>query len=193
MALGYSGGAGYALALASPACAGVAIMAGLTPLRPELTEGLNPDSIRFLGLARHWWTPFGLAYRVTTAVWRHAPERFVESALASFGPSDREVFARPEVHGAVMSATGTPRGQRRDVALAISDWGLDLARIAVPVHLWQGDARNASLAMAEVLTTALPKSSLRVLPGEGHLSLPIHHAGRVLAAIREAVGGAGAR
>ncbi len=190
VALGYSGGAGYALALAlsSPACAGVALMAGMAPFAPGLTDGLNPQSIRFLGMARQTWSPFGLAYLGTTALWHRAPERFVENALASFGPADREVFADPVVHNAMMSTSGSPRGQRRDVALAISPWGLDLARIGVPVHIWQGDAdRNVSLAMAESLADALPTARLQVLPGEGHISLPVRHAAQVLAELRDAV------
>lgn len=189
--LGYSGGAGYALALAarSPACSGVAIMAGMTPWNPARTAGIRPDSLKFLGMARQWWAPFGPAYRATTMVWRRAPERFVENALAAFGPADQEVFARPEVHQAMMRALGTPRGQRLDVALAIDDWQFDLSRIRVPVRLWQGEAdRNVSVGMAHWLAGELPHAEVQFLPGEGHISLPVKYAGAVLADLRAVAG-----
>jgi len=41
--------------------------------------------------------------------------------------------------------------------------------------------------MAESLAGALPISSLTALHDEGHLSLPVRYAGRVLSAIRDAI------
>lgn len=180
--IGYSGGAAYGMALAlDPRCVAAAVVAGVLPPGPGLTDGLDRQSLRYLELARSRFGVFGLAYRGTVLMWRHAPQRFVDNALASFGAADRAEFSRPEVHRAIMATRGSPRGQRLDVALAISPWGLALHQITAPVQIWQGTQdHNASPAMARALAASIPGSQLTVIDGEGHISLPVRHAERIL-------------
>lgn len=184
---GYSGGAAYALAGAlDPRCVAAAVVEGVLPPAPGLMDGLDPQSTRFLGIARKRFGMFGLAYRGNVLLWSRAPEKFVENALASFDTADKAEFARPEVHNAIMGTRGSARGQRLDVALATSPWGLDLTGISGSTHIWQGTAdRNASVAMARTLAAQIPNSRLTVLDGEGHISMPVRYAGQVLEDLRQ--------
>jgi pimeloyl-ACP methyl ester carboxylesterase len=57
-----------------------------------------------------------------------------------------------------------------------ADWGIDLARIEVPVTIWQGDKdRIVPLEEGERLAAHIPTADLRVCPGDGHLSLMRHY------------------
>ena len=180
--LSYSGGAACAMSVATdPRCDRAAVMAPMLPPTRTLAAGINAEGLRFLKLARHRFGLFPLAYRGTRLLWQRAPDKYVANAVASFGPADRNVFSRPSVHGPIMSTTGTARGQRLDVALAITPWHVDLSRITVAVDIWQGEEdRNVSIAMARQLADRLPSSHLRLLAGEGHISLPVRHATNIL-------------
>ena len=53
----------------------------------------------------------------------------------------------------------------------VRDWGFDLAT-ARNVTIWQGDQDdNVVPAEANWLAEQIPNSVLRILPGEGHLSI----------------------
>ena len=184
--LGYSGGGPYAAVCAAmiPGCvASVALVSSLAPfVLPGMTDDLIPSNVRFLGLAskRPWL--FRVAYRQLSLIAKLAPKRYLRRALASFQEPDRSVFARPAVHGPVLAAAGSPRGEAADVRLVIGDWGFNLADVEPPVQLWHGDRdRNASLAMFRYLARSIPSSRADLVPGEGHLSLIFNHASDILA------------
>jgi pimeloyl-ACP methyl ester carboxylesterase len=62
-------------------------------------------------------------------------------------------------------------GARDDWIAFVRDWGFTLAD-ARRVTLWQGDCDdNVTPANAHWLADRIPKSVLRMLPGEGHLSI----------------------
>lgn len=51
-------------------------------------------------------------------------------------------------------------------------WGFELSAIATPVTLWQGGADHlVPPAWAQRLADAIPRSSVRLLPDEGHFLL----------------------
>lgn len=59
-------------------------------------------------------------------------------------------------------------------------WGFDLSGVTQPVVVWWGDGDVvAHRADSEYLARSLPRASLRVVPGAGHL-LPIEHWASVL-------------
>jgi pimeloyl-ACP methyl ester carboxylesterase len=61
------------------------------------------------------------------------------------------------------------------------DWGFDLSRITVPVTVWQGsEDRFVPRQNGEWLAAHIPRAKLRLLAGEGHLSLFCRHYGAVL-------------
>lgn len=62
-----------------------------------------------------------------------------------------------------------------DIAF-IKDWGFDLAKIAKPVHLWQGDDDlMVPYSHSKWLEKHIPTSKLRFIPGQGHISLGINY------------------
>jgi pimeloyl-ACP methyl ester carboxylesterase len=57
-----------------------------------------------------------------------------------------------------------------DLALFARPWGFSLGDLAVPVHIWHGDAdRIVPLDHGVHLSKRIPGSELRIRPGEGHL------------------------
>ncbi len=77
-------------------------------------------------------------------------------------------------------AKGAP-GARRDLQLYSSDWGLDFGAIHLPIHIWHGDADGTvPIQHARWFAEQLPNAQLTELPGEGHYSVPIRYARRIL-------------
>jgi pimeloyl-ACP methyl ester carboxylesterase len=74
-------------------------------------------------------------------------------------------------------------GWRDDDLAFTRDWGLSLAALghATPVAIWQGDQdRMVPAAHASWLAENIPRAGLRLLPGEGHLTLVVNQFGRIL-------------
>jgi pimeloyl-ACP methyl ester carboxylesterase len=74
-------------------------------------------------------------------------------------------------------------GWRDDDLAFTRDWGLSLAALghATPVAIWQGDQdRMVPAAHASWLADNIPRSRLRLLPGEGHLTLMVKEFGQIL-------------
>jgi pimeloyl-ACP methyl ester carboxylesterase len=74
-------------------------------------------------------------------------------------------------------------GWRDDDLAFTRDWGLSLAALghATPVAIWQGDQdRMVPAAHASWLADNIPRARLRLLPGEGHLTLVAKEFGRIL-------------
>jgi pimeloyl-ACP methyl ester carboxylesterase len=73
------------------------------------------------------------------------------------------------------------RGARQDLALYTQPWNIDFGALTQPIALWHGDADNTvPLAHARWYAEHLAGCSLRILPGEGHYSLPLRHGGDIL-------------
>jgi pimeloyl-ACP methyl ester carboxylesterase len=69
-----------------------------------------------------------------------------------------------------------------DTVLYASDWGFALEQITIPVELWHGTADTiVPLCHVQILADSLPCSTVNVLEGEGHYSLPIEHCKAILA------------
>jgi pimeloyl-ACP methyl ester carboxylesterase len=74
-------------------------------------------------------------------------------------------------------------GWRDDDLAFTRDWGLSLAALghATPVAIWQGDQdRMVPDAHASWLAENIPRARLRLVPGEGHLTLMVKEFGRIL-------------
>ena len=77
-------------------------------------------------------------------------------------------------------------GPARDAWLLTRPWGFALEHVAVPVHLWQGEADVVvTPAMARHMARHLPQCQARFLPGEGHL-LWVTHWEEILATVADA-------
>jgi pimeloyl-ACP methyl ester carboxylesterase len=188
--LGYSGGSPYALATAlrlAERVTAVVTVSGTAPFDiPGITEGIAPDSWRFMQLARTRplvsravsWT-MGLTARL-------APGRLASQAARALPPVDAATVADPELGRAFAAMVyetthGSPQGAQHDTALMIGPWGFELEEIRRHVRLWHGtEDRNAPPAMAQHLADRLPDAELTWLEGEGHISAAATHAGRIL-------------
>ena len=99
-----------------------------------------------------------------------------------------KVFARPEVASCPLDdLRAAPRAPRRsaaaqDFALFARPWRFRLEDIAVPVHIWQGDVdANVPVSHGKGLAARIPKATLHLCPGEGHM-LFMDHAPEILRA-----------
>jgi pimeloyl-ACP methyl ester carboxylesterase len=90
-------------------------------------------------------------------------------------PTDVAILSRPEIRelferDARHSSRTVGAAAAQDFEIFAADWGFDLGAIAVPVHIWQGDAdRNVPPHHARLMHDAIPGSVLHEFAGEGHL------------------------
>jgi pimeloyl-ACP methyl ester carboxylesterase len=191
--VGVSGGAPHALACASllgPRVDGVGVVSGVGPVSaPALAASLGTGARAVLRL-HLLWRPLARLL-ISTGLWafHRAPRAML--ALARWGMPDRdaEIVARPEVQRRLLAEAGvapsptTARAAAQDIALFCSGWGLPLGRIGQHVVLWHGDAdTTVPVDHARHLARVIPRATLHVLPGEGHL-LVEDRIGEVLAAV----------
>jgi pimeloyl-ACP methyl ester carboxylesterase len=72
------------------------------------------------------------------------------------------------------------QGAAHDLTIYSTDWGFDVGDIRIPVSLWYGEKdQNVSLNMGKYYAARIPKSTLKVYKGEGHL-IAITHAEEIL-------------
>ncbi|WP_295880520.1 alpha/beta hydrolase [uncultured Thiohalocapsa sp.] len=197
--VGVSGGGPYALACAChlparlpPARAGALAACTLVcPLGPihhaRLTRQMNPAARASLRVGR-WpgWVADLIYGAPTTAVlarWPQLVEKFRHIAAPA---ADRAVLRAGDT-AAILNRTiadamrNGALGARRDLWLYTHDWGLELGQIHRPIRIWHGEADGTvPVSHARWLAAHLPDTSLTLLPGEGHYSVPIGFARRIL-------------
>jgi pimeloyl-ACP methyl ester carboxylesterase len=185
MVLGYSGGVPYALACGAflpDKVTAVAVVSCTAPFDvPGLTDSLDPNSLRFLRLARDRPLIHRSVLRLLRVSARWTPSRFVNTVMKILPEADRAVGRRPEIAaGFVRTVLESTRrgvaGATKDTELMVSPWGFDVSEVRKHVDLWQGEEdRNTSPAMGRYLAGRLPDCSARFVPGEGHVSLFVNH------------------
>jgi pimeloyl-ACP methyl ester carboxylesterase len=188
--LGVSGGAPYACACAAvlgDRVQALALVGGLAPLRsPALLEGMRGPAGLFLAAARRrpalvaaLWQPLQRSVRLAPGMALAGLTRFLPAP-------DREVLRPGPVRDTVLAAfrealRGAPFGVVRDLLLYARPWGIDPASIRVPCTVWHGEAdATVPVAMGRLLAREIPGSELRILPAEGHFSLPARHMWAIL-------------
>jgi pimeloyl-ACP methyl ester carboxylesterase len=183
--LGYSGGGPYAAACAAKIpqrLIAAAMVSSVAPFGiPGILEGIEPANVKFLMLSLQKPWLFRLMYSQVRLITKFAPQQYLKRAVTTFGAADRAVFARPQVHNAILAAGGSGRGQQMDTAIVIGNWDIDLRDITIPVQVWHGDQdRNASSAMHNYLVQNISGARPTSIPGEGHISLIVNHAEKIL-------------
>jgi len=74
-----------------------------------------------------------------------------------------------------------PVGAAHEMKLYVRPWGFNLEDIKTPIALWHGDSDGiVPLEHSHYLQKHLPESTLTVIPGEAHFSLPIRQADTIL-------------
>ncbi len=189
--LGISGGGPYALACAfriPERLSAVALVGGLGPVyQPWARRDLRPFARLGVFLARKasrsLWPIYG---SVPAQMMRRYPARAYALVTAFAQEADRRVLERPEVREALMASMCEaqrqgPAASLHELGLYARPWGFDLTSIGVPVTLWQGGCdRVVPPAHGHYQSRELPRGRLRLLPEEGHFSLPINRMDEIL-------------
>jgi len=192
--LGVSGGGPYVLACAATLPGRVqagAVVCGAPPIAELTSHGALSPLYQFLlwlfhrqpGLVRGL---FALARPFL--MWRDAYAFLPPLRTLLPGP-DREILSDPETFAKVFvcnqDAFLDVDGLFEDAALYALPWELPLEKIASPLHFWHGvEDSNFHWSLAEEMAARLPTATLRIIEEEGHFSLPIKHAGSILAELR---------
>jgi pimeloyl-ACP methyl ester carboxylesterase len=182
--LGYSGGAPYALAVASAlgdrvTIAEIVAGAGEIGAWAKLADLARSDR-QLTWLAVHAPIAARLTLRIAEYGARLSPTFALKSTATEMNASDRSVlFALgPPRHALALftqSMTHGTRGVVTDYALISRPWHVAFADIAVPVHCWHGTADTlVPLSHTTALMERLSGATLTTWPGEGHLGLITH-------------------
>jgi len=194
--LGVSGGAPYALTCAWRLPTRVSACALVCPLGPvylgEILSAMAWPSRLLLGSARRapWLPPLVFGGLIARALARR-PDRVEELRAFHAPPADRDALARPEVKAILGAAVRDAmqhgaRGALEDLRLYTSPWGIPLHEIQPAVHLWHGESDGTvPIAHAHWYERHLSRPRAHYLPAEGHYSLPLRHAGAILASLVE--------
>ncbi|MEJ2631459.1 MAG: hypothetical protein P8014_17420 [Acidihalobacter sp.] len=95
-------------------------------------------------------------------------------------PAIRAGFAKALREGARQGVGGA----LTDVGLYGRDWGFRPEDVAASAQLWQGENdHTVPPNMVRHLADRLAYCTARFLPGEGHFSLPVRHAGNIWATL----------
>ena len=119
---------------------------------------------------------FALLVKAERVLARHATRFLLGRLMATAQGGDAALARDPAflagMAGVLRAGLGRdPRGFEAEVLAYVRDWRGDLARLNVPVTIWQGDADNwTPPAMGRALHAALPGSRLEWLPGCSHYS-----------------------
>lgn len=175
---GWSGGGPYVAACAAllPTRFSHAVfVSSLAPMHERRFDDEMDGFFRLIfGMARR--TPWLLDRSIP--VWRgvliHRPEQFVAVVQKGLGPQERALFRDERLRSLFVetlldgSCQG-PRGPGVELRLAVRDWGVDLAGIRIPTHVWHGDRDSTvPVSMGRALAAAIPGATLRIFPREGH-------------------------
>ena len=178
--LGYSVGGAYACACAErlgDRVASMALVSSIAPLdRPGAFDELGrPLQWRLArdrpAIARGAFAMEALLGRLPRWALRRTVAARLPAADRAVVDDDPRILER----GATMAAEAVhqgPDGLVADLRVAMRPWGVDLATIAAPTTVWQGDHdRSIPSAWGELLARSIPGARLRLRPGEGHLMI----------------------
>jgi pimeloyl-ACP methyl ester carboxylesterase len=175
---GASGGAPFALACAHRLRArvtAVAVLGGVGPVdAPGALDGIALERRLGFLLARRAPALFAAVMRRRGDP-RRDPDRFFVRYTRHNPPVDQALLAQPEIRAMFVASylEATRLGVEAfagEVRLLVQPWGFRLEEIGAPVMLWHGAEDNSTpVGMARAMARALPRSTLNVLPGEGHL------------------------
>jgi pimeloyl-ACP methyl ester carboxylesterase len=178
-ALGMSVGGGYAAAFAArhPGRTRALGVAATLPMSETLPEGTVEDAIEEARPDFEAWAAqvqvddpddAALARRWAATL----PAR--DAALVRRLPVD-------EVAAAAREALSDHHGYLRDAALLHRPWGVDVASVSCPAHLWYGERDDRALPGAAWFAALVPHARVVVWPGTTHLATLLEHWPEILA------------
>lgn len=194
--LGVSGGGPYALVCAwkiPQRINGAAVVAGLGPVYEAwaVREMSVAARLGFFLARRSAWLLHAIYGGMTAKIMQRHPELVLGLLIRSSPSTDSIVLRRTEIreaiHAAIRDALRSgPSGPLWDMILYSRRWGFRLEDIEVPIDVWQGEAdATVPASHARYLAGTLPHVRLRLLPHEGHFSLPVNYMDEILRALTE--------
>ena len=193
--VGVSGGGPHALACARmlpERVTAAGIVSGVGPMGdPSFDVGMVGFNRGLTFLARYsplllrpmfWFQEFSV---------RQWPEAALRAAAKRFPAPDVKLLDRPDVRAvffadAQRSSATAAQAATQDYVLFARDWGFRLQDVAVPCHLWHGDAdQNVLFGHGRFMAERIPGAVLNRCPGEGHL-LYVDHLEEVLQTVASA-------
>ena len=192
--VGISGGGPHALVCAAllPAdrLSRAGTICGLGPNDwPGVTEGMQPMNVMFNELALSDPAQVLAIGDAMADGLRADAAAFVAGTDADLPDVDRALMQDPAVQ-AMMVASMTEavrqggRAFAEEMIMFAHPWGFELSSIRVPVLLWHGtDDRNVPVSHARHIAEQVPAARLRVLEGEGHMTLAMQHSSDFLVAL----------
>lgn len=177
---GLSGGGAYALACAHELRArvvAVAVLSGIAPtVGPDAAAGGMVALTRaFAPFLRRGSRAVGGALGGLIRVLEPLADQAVDLFARVVSPADQSLFEdqamrRMFTEDLILAARHNFQAICLDLALFARPWGFELGDLAVPVHLWHGDADSiVPVEHGTHLSERIPGSELRIRPGEGHL------------------------
>ena len=188
---GWSGGGPHALAdvaVLPDLCDGGATIAGVAPYTADIDwlAGMAQDNVEEFSLAvkgEDALTPFLEQF---AAVLSHVDGASVAESLGELASEVDKAALSGEFAELVATSmrgalsTGILGWLDDDLAF-VRPWGFDLATVARPVAIWQGDQdRMVPFAHGEWLAANVPDARVHLLPGEGHITLGAQRIGEIL-------------
>lgn len=181
--LAFSSGTPYAIAVAASSLpvTALAVVSGDAPPNrvPDFPHGLP-----VLASKRPRLT--ALMLQAIRHLARMAPGFTLNRAAASLSDPDRQVVSQPQIREEFLAMLrdalrqGT-EGPLLDLQLANREWKVAQPAGPLPIHVWHGNADpDAPVSVARLLVSELPGATLHLLPGEGHVSVFIHHGEEIL-------------
>ena len=197
--MGSSGGGPHALAcgaLAGDRCVAVAVVSGVGPWAAtglDFLDGMGEGNEIEFGAALEGEEPL----RELLVLWRkEILAAGVQGTFASLqsvlSPPDQKVmtgdFARHMHESFSLALENGVDGWGDDDLAFTRPWGFDLARLAVPVFLWQGEQDlMVPPAHGRWLADAIPGCRARLLPDDGHLTMLLNRPAEILADLAAAL------
>lgn len=195
--LGVSGGGPYALACAwkiPQRLTAVAISGGLGPVHdPAVLRSMRWHARLAFGLAQRsyglLWLVYGGIPAQLISAFPQLPYLWETCAASS---ADRETLRIPWVKTRLLASVreGLRQGSKGalwDAVLYARDWSFRLEEIEIRVDLWHGEADSiVPPCHTEAIAQALPHKRVRLIPGEGHFSLPINYCDAILGEAEQA-------
>lgn len=185
--LGHSGGGPHALACASMLSSKVRAVSTVSSVAPPdaPTTGLHPmfRLVNVLMRSPRLYRPMA---RSQVRQMRKSPQRWL-SVWSRMQPADGAMFNRNPgaaediVTEMVEAIRPGIDGVVHEASLYHADWGIDLATITSPTHIWHGlDDRQAAPSWAQHLAVSVPGATLTLVEGGGHFSTLIDHSDQIL-------------
>jgi pimeloyl-ACP methyl ester carboxylesterase len=182
--LGWSGGGPHALACARllpERCIAAATMAGVAPHDADGLDwlaGMGDDNVVEFGAAARGEAELTKLLTEAAQLLRQLTDAELVDGLGDLVSAADKAALHGELAGYLVASFGSGLrpgidGWRDDDLAFVRDWGLSLDG-RVPVAVWQGDQdRMVPVAHGTWLAAHLPAARTHILPGAGHLSLPI--------------------